>query len=228
MNRDRAIEILIGLQDGSGSTYEAIRMAIDALQNKSRLFGDCSKCIHTYGTLGCCTTVSNEWLYDCEHGMEQYKNAKAEPQKSYPTEWCEQCNLWEDNKCVGAAQCKRIIEALKQVTSEDLISRVETINAITETLDAIDHVPKWVFDKLTSAIEILPPADRPKSEWTTDEVAELLANIFGDECACNWSGNDEWLPGVCKYAETTCPSPKEANGCWKQFLIQGGAGWVRR
>lgn len=71
-------------------------------------------------------------------------------------------------------------------------------------------------------------ADRPKGEWTTDEVAELLANTFGDECACNWSRNDEWLPEVCKYAETTCPSPKEINGCWKQFLIQGGAEWVRR
>ena len=32
MNRDRAIEILIGLQDGSGSEYEAVRLAIEALQ----------------------------------------------------------------------------------------------------------------------------------------------------------------------------------------------------
>lgn len=58
---------------------EAIDMAIESLKNKSRPFGDCSKCIHTYGTLGCCTAVSNEWVYDCEHGMEQYKNTKAEP-----------------------------------------------------------------------------------------------------------------------------------------------------
>lgn len=120
-------------------------------------------------------------------------------------------------------------EANKEQKSKlDLISRAEAIEAVTGALDAIDHVPKWVFDKLTSAIVILPSADRPKGEWTTAEVAELLANIFGDECACNWSGNDEWLPEVCKYAETNCPSPKEANGCWKQFLIQGGAGWVRR
>ena len=44
----------------------------------------------------------------------------------------------------------------------DLISRAEAIDAIIETLDAIDHVPKWVFDKLTCAINILPSADRPK------------------------------------------------------------------
>lgn len=32
MNRDRAIGILIGLHDGNDSSYEAIRMAIEALQ----------------------------------------------------------------------------------------------------------------------------------------------------------------------------------------------------
>lgn len=85
---------------------------------------------------------------------------KREPQKRYPTEWCEQCDLWEDNKCVGVAHCKHNIEALKHVTSEDLISRAEAINAITETLDAIDHVPKWVFDKLSSALEAVPSIDK--------------------------------------------------------------------
>lgn len=34
MNRYRAIEILIGLQDGSGSTHEAVRLAIEALKNR--------------------------------------------------------------------------------------------------------------------------------------------------------------------------------------------------
>lgn len=57
---------------------------------------------------------------------------------------------------------------------------------------------------------------------TYEEVAQMLSNIF-DECACDVNGNDEWLPQSCKYAETDCPSPKEKNGCWMQFLIQGGA-----
>lgn len=91
--------------------------------------------------------------------------------------------------------------------------------------DARSEAEREAFDTAIEALksESIFTADRPRGEWTTDEVAELLANIFGDECACNWNGNDEWLPEVCKYAETTCPSPKEANGCWKQFLIQGGA-----
>ncbi len=57
--------------------------------------------------------------------------------------------------------------------------------------------------------------------YTLDEVAEILANLYGDDCACNCSGNDEWLPQYCKYADTECPVPKEKHGCWKQFLLQG-------
>lgn len=65
--------------------------------------------------------------------------------------------------------------------------------------------------------------ERKVGEWTTEQVAELLANMFGEECACNFNGIDEWLPSACKYSETTCPNPKEKHGCWMQFLIQGGA-----
>lgn len=57
---------------------------------------------------------------------------------------------------------------------------------------------------------------------TMEEVAKLLSNLLG-ECACDVCGNDEWLPQACKYADTECPEPKEKNGCWMQFLMQGGA-----
>lgn len=67
--------------------------------------------------------------------------------------------------------------------------------------------------------------ERKKGEWTTEEVAELLFNIFGDDCACNFNGIDEWLPERCKYTEIACecPNPKEKHGCWMQFLLQSGA-----
>ena len=51
-----------------------------------------------------------------------------------------------------------------------------------------------------------------------DKVAEMLRLSFGDDCACNFNGNDEWLWEKCKYAETDCPYPKEDNGCWKEFV----------
>ena len=51
-----------------------------------------------------------------------------------------------------------------------------------------------------------------------DKVAEILRLSFGDNCACNFNGNDEWMWTQCKYAETDCPYPKEDNGCWKEFV----------
>ena len=57
--------------------------------------------------------------------------------------------------------------------------------------------------------------------YTLNEVAEILCDLFGDDCACNYSGIYEWLPMACKYAEKDCPTPKDKHGCWKQFLLQG-------
>lgn len=56
----------------------------------------------------------------------------------------------------------------------------------------------------------------PKSE-----VAELLRLMFNDDCACNYNGNDEWLPFKCKFALTDCPMPKERLGCWMEFVEYG-------
>lgn len=56
----------------------------------------------------------------------------------------------------------------------------------------------------------------PKSE-----VAELLRLMFNDDCACNYNGNDEWLPEKCKFALTDCPMPQERLGCWMEFVEYG-------
>ena len=65
-----------------------------------------------------------------------------------------------------------------------------------------------------------PPKIPPKTEtFTIDEVAEMLHEMFADECACNFNGNDEWLPYVCKYGETYCPDPPDNIGCWKEFIL---------
>jgi len=58
---------------------EAITKAIEALtdKDKSHKYGDCDKCANTYGTLGCCSTVNNEWIYSCEDGMKRYKIQQA-------------------------------------------------------------------------------------------------------------------------------------------------------
>lgn len=50
-----------------------------------------------------------------------------------------------------------------------------------------------------------------------DTVAEMLAELFGDECCCNYNGIDEWLPFLCEHSDT-CPDTVGKNGCWKQFI----------
>lgn len=55
--------------------------------------------------------------------------------------------------------------------------------------------------------------------FTLDEVAQILADMFDDCCACNYNGNDEWLPQKCKYGMTDCPDPPDHLGCWKEYLL---------
>ena len=57
----------------------------------------------------------------------------------------------------------------------------------------------------------------PNESLTLELVAEILAEQFGDECACNFNGNDEWLPMMCHYGDV-CPDPPEHLGCWMELL----------
>ena len=52
-----------------------------------------------------------------------------------------------------------------------------------------------------------------------DVIARILRDMFDDDCACNYCGNDEWLPEKYRFAETDCPDPKEKLGCWREFII---------
>lgn len=73
-------------------------------------------------------------------------------------------------------------------------------------------------DVLISDIQMMPPTFTPQNEaMTLEMVAEILAEQFGDECACNVNGNDEWLPMMCYYGDV-CPDPPEHLGCWMELL----------
>ena len=52
--------------------------------------------------------------------------------------------------------------------------------------------------------------------WNNHEVACMLAELFGDDCACNYNGIDEWLPLVCDLKDS-CPNTVGV-ACWEQFL----------
>ena len=56
----------------------------------------------------------------------------------------------------------------------------------------------------------------PRKLYTAHEVACILAEAFGDDCACNFNGNDEWLPEKCEVIDS-CPEPVGV-ACWEQYL----------
>lgn len=62
--------------------------------------------------------------------------------------------------------------------------------------------------------------------YTAHEVAEILAEEYGDLCACNYNGNDEWLPEKCELL-SACPYPAGV-ACWEQFLKYRGQRLERR
>ena len=94
---------------------------------------------------------------------------------------------------------------------DELISRQDAI-------EALKGLPTWWAEldpeDAVSAIENLPSA---QPEWNNHEVACLLAELFDDDCACNFNGIDEWLPLKCDFAETCCPHPVGV-ACWEQYL----------
>lgn len=59
-------------------------------------------------------------------------------------------------------------------------------------------------------------ASMSKKYYIAHEVAELLAEVIGDRCACNFNGNDEWLPEKCEVIDS-CPEPVGV-ACWEQYL----------
>ena len=90
----------------------------------------------------------------------------------------------------------------------DLISRQAAKNKKVYSEERHEYVvPVAELDWLPSA----------QPEWNNHEVACLLAELFDDDCACNFNGIDEWLPLKCDFAETCCPHPVGV-ACWEQYL----------
>lgn len=89
----------------------------------------------------------------------------------------------------------------------DLISRKDVLNAPLKLIyGGMEWIPTYHIEELPSV----------ESEWNNHTVACLLADLFGDSCACNYCGIDEWLPEKCEVIDA-CPNPVGV-ACWEQFL----------
>ena len=76
------------MYEGEDTVYVERDDILKLLEQQPKM-QDCDHCIHTYGTLGCCDMVNNEWVYDCEFGKEQYK-------KEHESQPCEDAISRED------------------------------------------------------------------------------------------------------------------------------------
>ena len=109
--------------------------------------------------------------------------------------------------------------------ASDMISRKALVKAILEERDKIfdtycstqleryGQSMRGGIRRALRCVETAPSVDA----IPIDTVAEMLAELFGEECCCNYNGIDEWLPFLCEYSDT-CPDVIGKNGCWKQFI----------
>lgn len=115
--------------------------------------------------------------------------------------------------------------------TDDLISRDELLKVIdtwdkfgcdanTKLVPYQDHyIPYIHYDDVIKCIKGMPSVtpQEPKIGWNNHQIACMLADLFGDACACNYNGIDEWLGELCDFKDTCCPNPVGV-ACWEQFL----------
>ena len=68
MTKKEAIQELYKVFDMAYVDY-----IVASIEKEEPIFDrDCEHCSKTYGSLGCCDTVSNKWVYSCEEGQREY------------------------------------------------------------------------------------------------------------------------------------------------------------
>lgn len=92
-------------------------------------------------------------------------------------------------------------EAMKAVLENELMRQAK-----------LEQVVNWLVE-----LRRLKKEKRSKGHWNNHQIACMLADLFGDACACNYNGIDEWLSELCDFKDTCCPNPVGV-ACWEQFL----------
>ena len=72
------------------------------------------------------------------------------------------------------------------------------------------------FDGYKPTLKNEMEANMKDGLYTAHEVAVIIADLFGDDCACNFNGIDEWLPLKCELLDS-CPNTYGV-ACWEQYL----------
>lgn len=89
-----------------------------------------------------------------------------------------------DGADTGTTVSSRLIGAVMQKGEpmDDLIHRREALDAVTDELDMIDHVPQWVFDRLEKRLKQLSSAQPgwiPTSEKLPEGIGQAIVQTDG-------------------------------------------------
>ena len=135
-------------------------------------------------------------------------------------------------------EIEKLIERLKNAAGKDVqeaATALSTLQAENEKLkdqlydgEGVNLVNYWMQqakieenghrncqaenEKLRAELERV----KKKNKYSAHDVALILSDAFGDSCACNFNGNDEWLPEKCELLDT-CPDVVGV-ACWEQYL----------
>ena len=118
-------------------------------------------------------------------------------------------------------ESKELIQELRSDAEWAHANEWETPITLSDHLDAAaDRLAAYEGTGLTpeevAHAKDLLAAERDGQLYTVHDVAVILANAIGDDCACNINGNDEWLPQLCELQDA-CQHPVGA-ACWEQYL----------
>ena len=227
LTREEAIQRL-NLLKGSFcvDTETALDMAISAL---SEAENGCDGCLYEVsdGSLFPCNICRLN--YGCKYEKDNSKNITESPNEAIKTddevidhgkEWIIGCikhdGFIKTDRFDKANQI--ILDALeKQTEPTDIISRADAMGAVQDHFNADGFKGYDDGQKMMNRIKALPSVSAERvGEWNNHEVACLLSELFGDNCACNYNDIDSWLPNYCDLVDS-CPHTVGV-ACWEQFL----------
>ena len=114
---------------------------------------DCKHCSRTYGTLGCCSIVSNKWVYSCEEGHREYeethKHMTIPEARGRLESFIDTFNICKehDNALVDVSISKEDIQAFTQA-----IKAMETVQRIDDVLNVEGMTEIDVLDEIMDAV----------------------------------------------------------------------------
>lgn len=107
----------------------------------------------------------------------------------------------------------------RQAAIDTLAIGEELLERVLDDVDVVGNEREkyeWGLGLIESYIADMKDLPSAEPEWNNHTVACLLAEMFGEDCACNFNGIDEWLPEKCEVIDS-CPNPVGV-ACWEQFL----------